>query len=290
MIKTNLSCLPLVLMACACLSQGVYAAQLGREASIQFSGETLGSMEDGAGQKFSHVQQAMTLPLEQKNRRSESFQSHFHASMTKFDWRGTTAAQGEYLWLSMPIEYQQKRGRKHLFLVQVEPGLMTDGSNIGLEHIGLNASVIGRRLWRNGSFWQYGLTVDRAFGDYDLRPVLGLGFQASRRTWVELGFPKVQVDHQISSSLSSFFSIKPAGGVWKEEIKTDTETNEVSLHYASWQLGLGADFHWRESVWLRAELGQLRNRRIRANDATAVNLKGTPGQDRYWTIAASLKF
>jgi hypothetical protein len=290
MIKTKLNCFPLAIIACACLSQGVFAAEPEREGSIQFSGETLGSMEAGAGQKFAHAQQTVTLPLEQKRRRSESFQSYFQASMTKFDWRGTSAAQGEYLWLSMPIEYQQQRGRKHLFLVQVEPGLMTDSNKIGLDHIGLNASVVGRRVWRNGGFWQYGLTVDRAFGDYDLRPVLGMGFQASRRTWVELGFPKVQVEHRLSSSLSSFFSIKPAGGVWKEEIKTDTETHEVNLHYTSWQLGLGGDFHWRESVWLSAELGQLRNRRIRANDATASILKGTPGQDRYWAISASLKF
>ena len=55
-------------------------------------------------------------------------------------------------------------------------------------------------------------------------------------------------------------------------------------------MGLGADFHWRESMWLEAEFGQLRNRRIRASDATAVAIKGTPGQNRYWRIGASLKF
>lgn len=290
MTQSNPSGFIIVLIAFMSLTHGVHAAPSTQEASLQLSGETLGSVEAGPGQKFARSQKSLTLPLEQKTRRSESFQSYFHLDVTEFDWRGTTAAQGEYLWLSMPIRYQQKRGRHNVFLVQVEPGLMTDGGNIGVDHIALNGSVIGRRLWRRGGFWQYGLTVDRAFGDYDLRPVLGMGFQASKRTWVELGFPKVHVKHDLSSSLSSYFAIKPAGGVWKEEIKTDTASNEVSLHYTSWQVGLGADFHWRESMWLTAELGQLRNRRIRASDASAAIIKGTPGQDRYWSIGASLKF
>lgn len=228
--------------------------------------------------------------MEQKTRRSESFHSSFYADVTEFDWRGTTAASGEYLWLSMPIEYQQQRGRNHVFMLHFEPGLMTDGGNIGLDHIGVNGSILGRRLWRSGGFWQYGLTVDRRFGDYDVRPILGMGFQASKRTWVELGFPKINVKHQVSLGLASYFVIKPAGGVWKEEIKTDTLNKEVNLHYTSWQMGVGADFHWRESMWLGAEFGQLRNRRIRANDETAAMIKGTPGQDRYWRIGASLKF
>ena len=278
------------LIALAGNAQGASRSLQGRVAGISLSGETLGSLESGPGQKLGSRHKSVTLPLEQKTRRSESFQSSFHADITEFDWRGTTAAQGEYLWLSIPVKYQQQRGRHNVFMLKVEPGLMTDGGNIGLDHIGLNGSILGRRLWRNGGFWQYGLTVDRSFGDYDVRPVLGMGFQASKRTWVELGFPKINVKHQLSSGLASYFVIKPAGGVWKEEIKTATASKEVNLHYSSWQMGVGADFHWRESMWLGAEFGQLRNRRIRANDATAAMIKGTPGQDRYWRIGASLKF
>ena len=270
--------------------QGASGYMNGQEASIGMSGETLGSLESGAGQKFGSAKKSIILPLEQKVRKNESFQSSFNADITQFDWRGTTAAQGDYLWLSLPINYKQKRSRHNVFMLKAEPGLMTDGGNIGLDHIAINGSVIGRRLWKNGGFWQYGVTVDRAFGDYNVRPVVGMGFQASKRTWVELGFPKVHVKHQLSSGLASYFVIKPAGGVWKEEIKTDTATEEVNLHYSSWKMGLGADFHWRESMWLGAEFGQLRNRRIRASDATAAVIKGTPGQDRYWRIAASLKF
>jgi len=273
------------------LSMGSYAASLvGQEAGISFSGESLGTLDSGPGQKFASSQKSLTLPLEQQKRRNESFRSYFHADITKFDWRGTTAAQGEYVWLSMPIEYQQKRGRYHQFLLEIEPGLMADGGNIGLDSIALNGSILGRSLWSQGGYWQYGITVNRSFGDYDVRPVLGLAWQASKRTWVELGFPEVNVKHTLSGGLQSYFVIKPAGGVWKEEIKTDTLTEEVNLHYSSWQMGLGADFHWRESLWLGAEFGQLRNRRIRASDSTLAVIKGTPGQDRYWRIGASLKF
>jgi hypothetical protein len=262
----------------------------GIDAGIYMSSESLSSLESGPGQKFAVSKNSLTLPLERKNRRSETFSSYFHLDVTEFDWRGSTAAQKEYVWLSMPIQYEQQRGRKNVFMVDLEPGLMSDGGNIGMDHIGLNAAVVGRRLWDNGGFLQYGLTVDRAFGDYDVRPVFGVGWQASNRTWVELGFPKVNITHRLSSALQSYFLIKPAGGLWKEEIKTATMQEEVSLQYRNWQLGVGAHFHWRGLVWLNAELGQLRNRSIRAYDETGVSVRATPEQSRYWRIGVSFKY
>jgi len=282
-----------ILGAALCMTHGVQAAQQSmqeQEAGFYIGSESLGSLDSGPGTQFSSSQNSLTLPLESKSRRSEAFSSQFHLDITEFDWRGSTAAQKEYIWLSMPIHYQQQRGRKTLFIIDLEPGLMTDGGNIGMDHVGLNANIVGRRLWSNGGFLQYGLTVDRSFGDYDVRPVLGVGWQASKRTWVELGFPEVKVKHRLSTALQSYFMIKPTGGVWKEEIKTATTKEDVSLQYRNWKLGIGADFHWRGSVWLNAEFGQLRNRRVWAYDATAAAVKATPGQSRYWRIGASLKY
>jgi hypothetical protein len=291
--KASLLKSAILLATALCITNSVQAAKQvmqGQEAGIYIGGESLGSLDSGPGTKFSASKNSLTLPLETKKRRSEAFSSHFHLDMTKFDWRDATAAKKEYIWLSMPIHYQQQRGRKTLFMVDLEPGLMTDGGNIGMDHIGLNASVIGRRLWNGGGFWQYGLIVDRSFGDYDVRPVLGMGWQASKRTWVELGFPEIHVKHRLSSALQSYFMVKPAGGIWKEEIKTATTTKDVSLQYRNWQVGLGANFHWRGSVWLNAEFGQLRNRRVWAYDDAAALVKATPGQHRYWRIGASLKY
>jgi hypothetical protein len=262
----------------------------GQEAGLYIGGEGVGSLDSGPGSKFSASHKYITLPLESKSQRSEAFSSHFHLDMTKFDWRGATGARKEYLWLSMPIHYQQQRSENTLFLVDLEPGLMTDGGSIDMDHIGLNANIVGRRLWRNGGYWQFGLTVDRSFGDHDLRPILGMGWQASKRTWVELGFPKINVQHQLSSALQSYFIFKPAGGVWQEEIKTATAKESVKLKYRNWQLGMGINFHWRGAIWLNTEFGQLRNRRISAYDATAVAVKATPGQSRYWRIGASFKY
>ena len=261
-----------------------------QEAGLSFRGEVSGSLDSGPGDKFGSSQIDLTLPIERKVRKSESFTSFFHLDFTKFDWRGTTAAQNDYIWLSMPIQYSQQRGRNNQFLLTVEPGLMTDGSNLDIDSIGLNGSLVGRRLWGNGGYWQYGLIVDRAFGDYDVRPVIGMAFQASARTWMEIGFPEVNIKHNFSKGLQSFFVIKPAGGVWKEEIDITTSKEDETLQYKNWQIGLGADFHWRKKFWLNAEIGQLRNRRIIASDATGAGLKGTPGQDRYWQVGAKLKF
>jgi hypothetical protein len=296
MIKTHrfsLSIMASVLLAALSMSPIAHASNpymQDFDAGIYRSSESLSSLKSGPGQKFAASKNSLTLPLERLNRRGETFSSYFHLDVTKFDWRGSTAAQKEYVWLSMPIQYEQQRGRKNVFMVDLEPGLMTDGGNIGMDHIGLNAAVVGRRLWNNGGFLQYGLTVDRALGDYDVHPVLGVGWQASMRTWVELGFPNVNITHRLSRALQSYFLIKPAGGLWKEEIKTATTQKEVSLQYRNWQWGVGANFHWRGSVWLKAEMGQLRNRSIRAYDETLVSVKAIPEQSRYWRIGASLKY
>jgi hypothetical protein len=271
------------------VSFSVYAVG-NQEAGLSFRGEALGSPDSGPGDKFGNSQIALTLPLEYKSRKGESFTSYFHLDFTKFDWRGTTAAQNDYIWLSMPIQYSQQRGRSNEFLLTVEPGLMTDGSNVGLDSIGLNGSLIGRRFWGNGGYWQYGVIVDRAFGDYDVRPVLGMAFQATASTWMEIGFPEVNIKHNFSRGLQTFFVIKPAGGLWREEVEVATVKEDKALQYNNWQIGLGADFHWRKKFWLNAEIGQLRNRRIRATDETGTELKGTPGQDRYWQVGAKVKF
>ena len=293
-IRNLSSVKPFIMLLLAMGSNGVAQAAMpysdGQQVGIHIGSESLTSLESGPGETFSASQKSMTLPLEQKSHRRESFSSQFHLDITEFDWRGSTAAQKEYIWLSMPIQYQQQRGSNNLFMLDFEPGFMTDGSNIGIDQIGLNGSVTGRRLLGNGGFWQYGLTVNRAFGDYNVRPLVSVGFQASQRTWVELGFPNINVKHRLSNALKSYFMIKPAGGVWKEEIKTDTVKKEVSLQYSNWQVGLGADFHWRESLWLNAEVGQLRNRRVRAFDDAGALVKATPGQSRYWRIGASLKY
>lgn len=276
-----------LLLLVAVLSMNAWAVQ---EAGLSMRGEGLGSLESGPGDKFGSSQIALTLPLEQKTRADESFKSYFYLDFTKFDWRGTSAAQNDYIWLSMPINYSQQRGRRNQFLLNVEPGLMTDGKNIDVDSIGLNGSLIGRRLWRNGGYWQYGVMVDRTFGDYDVRPVLGVAFRASAKTWMEIGFPKVNIKYDFSRGLQTFFLIEPAGGVWREQVEVAGSKQDEKLQYNNWKLGIGADFHWRQKLWLNAEIGQLRNRRIRGTDETGAQLKGTPGEDRYWQVGAKLKF
>jgi hypothetical protein len=260
------------------------------EVGLSVRGDNLISLDSGVGTRFGTSQVALTLPLESRSRGKESFTSYFHMDLTKFDWRGVEAAENDYVWLSMPIKYSQKRDRLNTFLITFEPGFMTDGTNIGLDSIGVNGSLVGRRLMRNGGYWQYGLMIDRTFGDYDLRPVIGIAFQASAKTWMEIGFPEVNIKHDFTRDLKSFFSLKPMGGVWKEEIVVDTAKEDETIRYNNWQVGFGANFHWRKKLWLSAEVGELINRRIRATDATGADVKGTPAQGRYWQVGAKLEF
>ncbi|WP_419810988.1 DUF6268 family outer membrane beta-barrel protein [Bacterioplanoides sp.] len=257
-------------------------------AGLLVTSEGPGSPESGAGDEFSSSQVSLTLPLEDRGSRQEKVRTFFHIDQTKFDLEGTTAAQGEYYWISLPLQYQQRRSRKNEFLVNAELGLMTDLNKIESDALALNLELLGRRYRNNGSFWQYGVVVDRSFGDYNPRPALAVSWEASRHTQVLLGFPRTRVDTRWSKSLSTFLHIRPAGGVWREEI--EGQSKSASLNYRNWRFGIGGEFHWRGHLWLTGEVGQTRLRTIEGRDETNAKVTSRPGDDAYTQIGVRVRF
>lgn len=246
-----------------------------------------GSLDSGAGSQFSSSQINLTLPLEKKGNRREKVQTYLHLDRTEFKWEGVTAAQGEYYWLSMPLKYQQIRNKNTEFHINVEPGLMTDLNALDTKALTANIDIVGRRYRRSGSFWQLGIISDRRFGDAKIRPQAAVSWAATKQTQILLGFPQTLVNTSWSRELSSFLHIRPAGGVWREELKGQTKT--FSVNYRNWRAGFGGEFHWRKSMWLRAEIGQLRARTIEASDTAAAKQKGRPGDDNYWQVGIRIQ-
>ena len=260
---------------------------------LSMTSEGPGTPEGGAGSEFSSSQISLTLPLAQQANRREQLRSFFHIDQTSFELEGTSAAQNDYFWLSMPIQYQQRRSRKSEFTINLEPGFMTDLKSLDSDAIGLNLELYGRqyrgRSHRgDGSFWQYGVVLDRAFGDYRLRPAVAASWAASRDTRVLLGFPRTRVTTQWGSSLSSFLHIRPAGGVWREEI--DGQTGSFSVNYRNWRVGVGGEFHWRGHLWLTGEFGQTRLRTLTASDSSGAKVTSRPGDDTYTQFGVRLVF
>jgi len=247
-----------------------------------------GSPDGGAGTEFSSSHISLTLPLENKSNRRESVRSYVHLDQTTFDLQGTTAAQGEYFWLSMPLQYTQRRDRHTEFLIHFEPGLMTDLNAIDSDAVGANIELYGRRYRRGGGFWQFGLVVDRAFGDFKPRPAVAASWQATKATQVLLGFPRTKITTQWSSALSSFLHIRPAGGVWREEISGQSGSHSVNNR--TWRIGVGGEFHWRKQLWLTAEFGQTRLRTIEATDSTGATQTSRPGDDTFTRFGINFRF
>lgn len=247
-----------------------------------------GSPDGGVGTKFSSSQISITLPLEVKNKRRESFSSYLHLDQTRFDLSGANIARNEYYWLSVPIHYRQRRDRYNEFLIQLEPGVMTDLKSLGSDSLAANLEVYGRRYRPGGGFWQLGVVIDRAFGDFSLRPAAATSFQSSKKTQVLLGFPRTKVTTQWSRSLTSFLHIRPAGGTWREEITGQQGVFKVS--YRNWRVGVGGEFHWRKQLWLSAEIGQTRLRTIKASDNAGTQQSSGPGDDVYTQFGLMVKF
>lgn len=255
---------------------------------LLLTSEGPGSPDAGVGSKFSSSQVSVTLPLEVKRNRRESVSSYLHLDQTSFKLGGANIARNDYYWLSVPIHYQQRRDRNNEFLIQVEPGLMTDLKSLESDSLAANLEVYGRRYRRGGGFWQFGVVIDRAFGDLNPRPAVATSFQSSKQTQVLLGFPRTKVTTQWSSSLTSFLHIRPAGGVWREEITGQQGAFKVS--YRNWRIGVGGEFHWRKHLWLTAEIGQTRLRTIKASDNTGAQQTSRPGDDAYTQFGLSVKF
>ncbi|MFP6844298.1 MAG: hypothetical protein VB958_03685 [Thalassolituus sp.] len=252
-----------------------------------------GGVKSGAGTRFSSNELSLTIPLERKRNGSEDVSTALNLDLTEFRWSGTTAAQSEYYWISMPISYRQRRSGGQEFYIRAEPGLMTDLNALEGKNIGVNVELSGRTYVSKSDFWQYGIIVDREFGDFNPRPLVGYATKPTAQTEMLLGFPKTLIQTRWSREVSTYLSIRPAGGVWREEVTLDaaaTVTPSVSdVKYTNWRMGVGGEFHWRERFWLNGEIGQLRNRRIRATDNTGVEVVATPGQDAYWQIGITAR-
>lgn len=272
----------------AALALLVSVPLMANTAGLVVTSEGPGSPDSGAGDEFSSSQISLTLPLEDRGSRQEKVRTFIHLDQTKFDLKGTTLGQSEYYWLSLPLQYQQRRSRETEFLVNAEAGLMTDLKKIESDALALNLELYGRRYRSKGSFWQYGLVVDRSFGDYKPRPALAFSWNATRHTQMLFGFPRTKVTTRWSQQLSSFLHIRPAGGVWREEI--DGQSKLASLSYRNWRFGVGGEFHWRGHLWLTGEIGQTRLRTIEGRDAANAKVTSRPGDDSYSQIGIRVRF
>lgn len=271
--------------------------------TFEWGQEIAGKLDEGTGSRFASSSLFISAPLERAEQGSETLTSDIALEVTEFRWEGANAAEGEYIWLSVPIRYRQKRSGGNEFHFMAEPGLMTDLNVVGVEGINLNVELSGRSYTGRTTFWQYGLIINRYFGDRNPRPLLAFATKLTRDTEIWLGFPKSNIQTRWSPALSTYVRFYPDGGYWVEEVEitptadaaanppANLPDNDITpVSYTNWRTGVGAEFRWRPSIWLNAEIGQLRNRTIRATDDTGVEVSTDPGENGYWQLGGSLRF
>ncbi|ASP40372.1 hypothetical protein CHH28_17560 [Bacterioplanes sanyensis] len=272
------------------LLTALLASNAQAQSGLHWLSESSGKPDSGSGTGFGSNTISLTLPIERGERGAEQVTTAFHLDRTEFRWKGVNAADKEYYWLSVPIRYQQRRGSGTSFMVRFEPGVMTDLDGVDSDHLAANLELVGRTDHRLG-FWQFGVVVDREFGNFSPRPVLGVALKTAGGTEMLLGFPQTRIQTPWGRDVSTYLHARPGGGVWRE--KHDALPKETfDVEYTNWRIGVGAEFRWRDNWWLNAELGTLRNRQIRATDSsggTAVDVKATPGSHTYWMIGVNLR-
>lgn len=269
---------------------GTFGAPSALANGFIWSSDTYGSLDAGAGSRFSSSQMAVTIPLERQKSGNEAFNSDVHLDITTFRWTGTTAASGEYFWLSAPIYYRQMRTSGTEIHVKFEPGLMTDLDAIGTENLTANIELSGRSYTGRTSFFQYGVVVNREFGDRNPRPLLAYATRLTNATEMWLGFPRTNIQTRWSSDVSTYFRVYPSGGFWREEVDGLVPVKVTDIAYSNWHVGVGSELHWRDNIWFSVEIGQLRNRSVSAIDATGLKVRATPADNGYWQLGGSLRF
>ena len=238
---------------------------------------------------------------------------------------GLPALDNSFYWLGVTLDYRQKRGNNMEFLVLVEPGLKADSDNLNGKSFTANAQLSGRYYSHKTRFWEVGVVVDRRFGDDNAYPMLAFGWKPDHMTEVKIGFPYSEIHARWNKEFSTYARIKPAGGLWKTDplsvsanpgtgtpgengggtpeppetgqetpgtdpgtpnnVAGDTNRSSKKVAYKSWQVGAGAELHWRNAIWLNAEGGMMVDRSI---EAAGVESKIKDGL--YWQVGMRVQF
>lgn len=261
---------------------------------LKWTNDVYGLVDNGSGTRFASSRISLDMPWLRTRVGGEKLETNVYLESTEFRWSGVSAGEGDYIWLSVPVFYRQERAGNHELHLRLEPGLMTDLKAVGTESIGVNAEISGRTYLNRRSFLQYGVVVNRMFGDFKPRPLLAWATKITHSTELLLGFPKTNLQTRWGSGLSTYARFYPDGGLWREKVQLDTgvtatgsDVSEIS--YRNWRLGTGVEFQWQDNIWFNAEIGQLRNRQIEARDSTATTVKAAPGQNGYWGLGVLVR-
>lgn len=242
-----------------------------------------GKLQDSQEFGINHYQ--IMLPIKNSKKNSESVQIFANIDKKDLSWG---ANERELYWLSAPIYYRQQRSTDTDLVIYFEPGLMSDLTNLGRNHLFANIQIDGRTWLRGDLNLRYGVIVNRDFGSSNPYPVAQLQWYASNRTTLLLGLPKSSVQSALSKSLTGYLILKPQGGMWQASIKNSKQSNLV--HYRNWRVGIGSKLHWRKHFWGQVELGRNVYRKLNAqNDAGAkqtLDIKSS----YYWQVGLNLIF
>lgn len=280
--------LPVALLA------GLFWVSTAGAEGLKWTNDVYGSFDSGSGTRFASTSISLDMPWLRTRVGGEKLETNVYLESTQFRWSGASAAEGDYVWLSVPVFYRQERSGNHELHVRVEPGLMTDLKAVGTDNLGVNAEISGRTYLNRRNFLQYGVVVNRTFGDFKPRPLLAWATKVTHSTELLLGFPETNLQTRWSSSLSTYARFYPDGGLWREEVTLDdgvtaTGSDVSEISYRNWRLGTGVEFQWQDNIWFNAEIGQLRNRQIEARDSTATTVKAAPGQNGYWGLGVLVR-
>ena len=100
----------------------------------------------------------------------------------------------------------------------------------------------------------YGVCGDHRFGDYQVYPVINVGWQIHPDWLLEIGFPMSQLNYKVSESLTSLLRIAPNGNEWY--VKDKSLTKHSQLTYEAYLLEWA--FNWRahKNFMLTASIGR----------------------------------
>ncbi len=254
---------------------------------ISWNRERAEKLKSGTGTTFAMDQLDARMTWLKDESRDEQLAGQVRISRTEFAWGGSNALSETYYWLSVPLAYQQRRGRNWALVAEIEPGVLSDGHLDESKVFYADAQAAVRYFHHKDAFWQLGAVVSRDFGDSEIYPQAAFSVKPDRITQVQLGFPYSHIQANWTPQVASYARLAPAGGLWREKRITG-KAGEVQ--YRSWQLATGMDFLWRDGLWWNLELGGLFKRSIRAHDAAGAVVRAVPKNSPYWSLGLKYEF
>ncbi|MEM8981731.1 MAG: DUF6268 family outer membrane beta-barrel protein [Pseudomonadota bacterium] len=243
--------------------------------------------------ELSAARRGMRLDVYRDSWKDTQIDVGFDYEYTRFEYRNVPSRNRDLHRAHFPIRLDT-RSQSYRLNAYVAPGIATS-SNVIKDFLrrGTGADWYlngGLELSNNASSftWILGAGYDRAFGEDQLYPVLGIAFQPNEDTRIRLAYPVTRLTYDAGEDRRIDLTVFPAGQLW--HVQTDDFDDEFDYEMQAWRAQLAL----MQRIWKRLSLdiaaGYEFDRDHRFEDSNSIAVIGDVSDAWFFRLGVRISF